>query len=682
MPLWWSVPTLIVLGAALLLLRARNARLAEQRTEIENLVARRSRELSGSDELLRRQSEERYRFLFETASSAILVLDPEHRIREWNPEAERLFGCSREEVLGQDFLTSLLPEETRSAAAERLERLGSEAGRESFESPILGQGGELRTVSWSLSRVPGSRGQAASAVAVGTDVTERKRAMEALRLNHARWQALGDALAVGVVLLGRGHRVLLANSAAQRMLQDLNGSRRLDVVERLGPLSLEEVLERHREPRPVEIRIGDRRPRIFEVQPRAVIGGGGGEWVLALSEVTAARETERKLWLRERLAAVGQLAAGIAHDFNNLLQSITLAAEITRMEPAAGDPEVQENLDVILHQAKRAAELVRQILDFARQSPTRPQALALGPFVEEVVALLRRTLPEPVRWVLRLGDRELTVASDPAQLQQLLANLAFNADAAMPDGGSITIALGEIRFERDEDKPFERMGRGPWVTMTVSDTGCGMPPEVRERIFEPFFSTRERTEGTGLGLAQVYGIVRQQGGFIDVESEVGRGTTFIVYLPPSEAGRGAEAEELGEAVELPGGGGEMVLLVEDDPAILRGVRMALTSFGYRVLSAADGESALELYERHGDEITLVLSDVVMPGMGGIEMVRRLAERGSNAVVLFMTGYAHRAGETGHPTPEGTECLQKPFSLEELAEALSRALARRRDRLGL
>ncbi len=679
MPLWWSVPILLVLAAALFLLRRRNARLEEQRSEIESLYARRTREVKESEELLRRQSEERHRFLFETAASAIVVLDPEHRIREWNPEAERLFGDRRDEALGKDFIAGLLPAAARPAAGEHLRRLTADQPRSSFESPVVGRDGKRRAVSWNLSRVQDAAGQAVSIVAVGADVTERKRAMEALRLNHARWQALGEALAVGVVLLGHGHRVLLANPAARRMLEALNGTSRLDVLERLGPIDLEEVLCRHREPRPVEIQLGEGRPRIFEAKPNPVVGGGGGEWVLALAEVTAERETERKLWLRQRLAAVGQLAAGIAHDFNNLLQSITLAAEISREDPEADPEEHRENLDLILHQAQRAAELVRQILDFSRQSPTRSQSLVLGPFVDEAMALLRRTLPEPVRWELEAGHRELAVSSDPAQLQQLLTNLAVNAGAAMPDGGTITIALGERRFERGEDKPFEMMGPGPWVTLEFSDTGCGMPPEVRERIFEPFFSTRKRTEGAGLGLAQVYGIVKQQGGFIDVESEVGRGTTFTVYLPP-----GSPPEDDAEAefadVEVPDGGGRLVLLVEDDPAILRGARMALISFGYKVLSAADGESGLELYERHGDDITLVLSDVVMPGIGGIEMVRRLAERGARAAVLFMTGYAPRDGETGHPTPEGTECLQKPFSLEEMAEGISRALRRRREKL--
>lgn len=516
----------------------------------------------------------------------------------------------------------------------------------------------------------------------------RKRALEAMRLNHARWQALGEALAGGVVLLGHRHRILLANYAARKMLEVLDPSvgppppgtvsRDIDSgpmpsaskLERLGPLPIEEVLDRHRDPRPVEILIGEGRQRVFEAKANPVIAGGGGEWVLALSEVTAERETERKLWLRERMAAVGQLAAGIAHDFNNILQSISLAAEMSRSGPAAEDPETSDNLEVILRQSRRAAELVRQILDFARQSPTQPLNVELGPFVEEVVGLLRRTLSEAVRWQLELGG-EHRVYFDPAQLQQLLTNLTVNADAAMPEGGVITIAIGEIEFDAEDPKPFEMLEPGRWVTLTVSDTGSGIAPQITERIFEPFYSTKDRSQGTGLGLAQVYGIVKQHGGFIDLDSEVGRGTTFVIYLPPAPVEEAAEAAVTEES-EIPHGGGKLALVVDDDRSILRGARMALISFGYRVVSAEDGQAALELYERHGDEIVLMLTDVAMPGMGGLELARELEARGSRAPMLFMSGYA--PGDTvGEEPPEPFERLTKPFSLEELADAVSRTL---------
>ena len=516
----------------------------------------------------------------------------------------------------------------------------------------------------------------------------RRRAMEAMRLSHARWQALGEALAGGVVLLGHRNRILIANYAARKMLEVLDpsagtpapGSVEHDsdsgamplhnVLRMLGPLPVEQVLERHRDPRPVEILIGEGRQRVFEAKANPVVAGGGGEWVLALSEVTAEREIERKLWLRERMAAVGQLAAGIAHDFNNILQSITLAAEISRGGAAAEDPETRDNLDVILHQSRRAAELVRQILDFARQSPTQPQTLEIGPFVREVVGLLQRTLSENVSWQLELHGSH-RVRFDPAQLQQLLTNLVVNSDAAMPDGGVLRIALGLVELGEEDPKPFEIMEPGPWVTLTVSDTGTGIPPHLTGRIWEPFYSTKDRTQGTGLGLAQVYGIVKQHGGFIDLDSEVGRGTTFVIYLPPAAAEDGA-GDETAEEAEIPHGGGKLVLVVDDDKSILRGARMALISFGYRVISAENADAALELFDRHGDEITLVLSDVAMPGLSGLDLARELRRRGSNAAVLFMSGYA--PGDTvGAEPPEPFERLTKPFSLEELADAVSRTL---------
>ncbi len=521
------------------------------------------------------------------------------------------------------------------------------------------------------------------------DFELRRRALEAMRLNHARWQALGEALAGGVVLLGHHHRILLTNYAARKMLEVLDPSaglppadwtsREIDsgsmqaknILRRLGTLPIEEVLDRHREPRPVEIRIGEGRQRVFEAKANPVVAGGGGEWVLALSEVTEERETERKLWLRERMAAVGQLAAGIAHDFNNILQSISLAAEISRSGAAAEDEETVENLDVILHQSRRAADLVRQILDFARQSPTQPQTLELGPFVQEVVALLRRTLSEAVRWELEL-HREVRVRFDPAQLQQLLTNLTVNADAAMPQGGTIRIALDLVELGEDDPRPFDIMEAGSWATLTVSDTGSGIPPQITERIFEPFYSTKDRSQGTGLGLAQVYGIVKQHGGFIDLDSAVGKGTTFVIYLPPASAEEEFIEETNDDESEIPHGRGQLVLVVDDDKSILRGARMALISFGYRVISAESGEAALELHQRHGDDITMVLTDVAMPGMGGPELVQELHARGSQAAILFMSGYAPGDG-VGEEPPEAFERLAKPFSLEELADAVSRTL---------
>jgi nitrogen-specific signal transduction histidine kinase len=382
------------------------------------------------------------------------------------------------------------------------------------------------------------------------------------------------------------------------------------------------------------------------------------------------REAKRQLQIQERLAAVGQLAAGIAHDFNNMLQTIVLHCELARRSVGEADL-VARRLEPIERQCAHGAALIRQVLDFARKTVTQPQAMDLAPFLVEAARLLERTIPERVVIRVEAEPGDVRVVADAGQLQQLLANLATNASDAMPDGGELEIRLRRVEAGPGDELTAAGLAPGPWVELAVADTGCGMSPTVRERVFEPFFTTKQPGQGTGLGLAQVYGIVQQHGGSIAVTSEEGAGTTFRVWLP------------LASGVPLAGpppppaagqrGGGELVLVVEDDAAILELARDGLVALGYRVVAAADGAGALEEVQRHREEVALVLSDVVMPGFGGVELARRVREAGLCPRVVLMTGYPLE-GE-----PEGLESLgvvarlSKPFTIAQLADVIHDAL---------
>jgi len=286
---------------------------------------------------------------------------------------------------------------------------------------------------------------------------------------------------------------------------------------------------------------------------------------LIVSDTTERKRIEERMRGQDRLAAMGQLAAGIAHDFNNILTSMIGFAELVHRRSDVPD-SAKADLERVMEGGRRAAHLIRQILDFSRKSLIRRQPLNLASYLRETVRFLQRTIPESIDIVLEISPGQYRVHADPSQLQQALTNLAVNARDAMPEGGELRFGLSCFRLEPDGARPFRGMEPGEWIALSVSDTGHGIPPEVLAHLYEPFFTTKGIGEGTGLGLAQVYGIVKQHGGFIDVETEVGRGTTFLIYLPSLAVWREGPREEARE--EMPRGHGEAVLVVEDEPQVL------------------------------------------------------------------------------------------------------------------
>jgi len=513
--------------------------------------------------------------------------------------------------------------------------------------------------------------------AFAVDVTERQQAdadrarlMAQVREQALQVQQILNTTPEGMLLLDGARRVVLANPSGEACLQLLADARVGDVLLRLGKIPLDEVLTATPEGLWHEI---SESSRIFRVVARVIeTGPVTGGWVLAIHEVTQEHEIEQRIHRQERLAAVGQLAAGIAHDFNNIMAVIILYSQLAMRDPDA-PPKLHERLKTITQQGQRASELIGQILDFSRSAVLDLSPLDVVPLFKEQVKLWQRTLPEDITVTLDYPTDQaaLTVRADPTRLQQMLMNLVVNARDAMPEGGLLEIALARVTVTADMLPPLPEMHAGLWVRITVRDTGIGIPPEVLPHIFEPFYTTKAPGKGTGLGLAQVYGIVGQHEGVIDVTSSPGIGTTFTIYLPMLSASPNTSLAA--DSVSLPTGAGETVLVVEDDAVTRSALLETLRMLNYHPLEAADGVEALEIYRQHRADIALVLSDLVMPRMGGRALVQTLQEECPEVRVIILTGHPLDQEMSGIQLEGIKGWMQKPPNLEGLADLLTKAL---------
>jgi signal transduction histidine kinase/ActR/RegA family two-component response regulator len=399
----------------------------------------------------------------------------------------------------------------------------------------------------------------------------------------------------------------------------------------------------------------------------------GQPWgaVVAVRNVTQQRKLEEQLRQAQKMQAIGQLASGVAHDFNNLLTVISGHSELLLQKLAGRAHPLEESVAAIQDAAERAALLTRQLLLFSRKQMLEPQVLDLNAVLQHTAAMLRRLIGEDITLTTDLAPGLPRIKADPSQIEQVVVNLAVNARDAMPQGGRLSITTGTTRGGEPDDSPFPHGKPGPFVHLAVSDTGCGMTPEVAARIFEPFFTTKAPGRGSGLGLATVYGIVEQSGGFIRVASKVGCGTTFDIFLPAVTTE--APALSLQEPVHPAPGRSETVLLVEDDAKVRQLARMALDLQGYTVREAESGLDALRWVEQHGEPIDLLVTDVVMPAMSGWQLAEQLRSTRPELKVLFMSGYTdERAARHGIPEAMGA-LLEKPFTLRALARKVRQLL---------
>jgi nitrogen-specific signal transduction histidine kinase/CheY-like chemotaxis protein len=383
----------------------------------------------------------------------------------------------------------------------------------------------------------------------------------------------------------------------------------------------------------------------------------------------ALRQRDEQLRQAQKMEAIGRLAGGVAHDFNNLLMAIRGYAELLVQELGEGDDR-RNDAEEILKAADRAAGLTRQLLAFSRRQVITQQAVALDQVVENTKNMLERLIGEEVRLETEVWPGLTPVLADSTQVEQILVNLVVNARDAIAGSGTITIELRNIEFDNIGVAAHPGLKPGDYVEMSVTDNGSGMDAETAAKIFEPFFTTKENGKGTGLGLATVYGIVQQNSGAIEVQSNIGHGTTFFIYLPvATDFGKPAAPRRAAMAA-----GSETILLVEDDDRVRVLVSNALRKHGYTVLLASQGDQALEIAARHHGRIHLLLTDVVMPGISGRVLSERLMVTRPDTRVLYMSGYSDDAILRHGVKSAGTHFIQKPFSVESLAEKVRDTLA--------
>jgi len=400
---------------------------------------------------------------------------------------------------------------------------------------------------------------------------------------------------------------------------------------------------------------------------------GSGEmthFISTFRDITERRRLESELQQSQKMDAIGRLAGGVAHDFNNLLLVISAYAELMLDSLAAEDP-LRRNVAEIMTASRRAADLTRQLLAFGRKQMQLLQVLDLNKVIGEITTMLPRLIGEDIELVFAPGHDLGKVKADPIQIEQVVMNLAANARDAMPGGGALTIETATVRVDESYVQRHSIVPVGDYVLLTVTDSGQGIAAEDLAHIFEPFYTTKEAGKGTGLGLATVYGIVKQNGGFVWVYSEPGLGTTFKVYLPQVQS-QSSEVS-ITKPVESSPRGCETLLLVEDEASVRQAARQFLTRSGYNVLEAIDGEDALRASREYGGPIQLIITDVVMPRLGGPQLAERLADERPDMKVLFVSGYAENTILQHGKIDVRTRFLQKPFSLKTLARKVREVL---------
>jgi PAS domain S-box-containing protein len=511
---------------------------------------------------------------------------------------------------------------------------------------------------------------------------ERELAVAALRTSEEQYRALFENTPYPMWVFDLDtHKLLAVNGAAIAHY----GYRREEFlalrIEDLRPPEDIPELERHLATRPSGYRTtGPWRHRkkdgtIIQVETSGheiLFAGRRAEFVV-IDDVTERRRLEEQFRQAQKMEAVGRLAAGVAHDFNNLLTAILGTTDLMIEDLPADHPNREGLLD-IRGAAERAAVLTRQLLTFSRQQVVSPRVLRLNELITDLVKLLRRLLGEDVTIATALTPDCGPVKADPGQLEQVIVNLSVNARDAMPNGGRLMLETKNVHL--DGDYPTERVTipAGRYVMLAVSDTGTGMDAKTKARIFEPFFTTKPVGKGTGLGLATVYGVVQQSGGYIWLYTEPGHGTSFKIYLPRVDAVETEAAAEASLAGALDGS--ETVLVTEDEEAVRQIIEKALDAHGYRVLSARDGAEALERASVYAGQIDLLVTDVVMPDMNGRELARRLVETRPNLRTLYLSGYTDDATLHRGVLQQGVAFLQKPFSLRMLARKVREVIEAR------
>ncbi len=637
-----------------------------------------------------RESEARFRAVFDDAGIGIALGDTEGRVLEVNPALQRMMGYPAHELRTLEPGVITHPDDREPDRALYAEVLAGRRDQYALEKRYLHREGHVVWARLTTSLIRGAAGEPRYLMSLVEDVTAQRQAQEALRASEAQLRAMFDEAPIGVALLDMRGRLVRSNAALQQMLgyageelamMEFSALTHPDDIaadwELFGELVAGERGEYQLEKRYFR-KDGSMLWGHLSVSLVRDAGGEPRYAVGMVENVTEHKAAERALehsqallLQAQKMEAVGRLAGGVAHDFNNMLTAIRGNAELLLMDTPPDDPR-RLDLEEIQHAANRSADLTRQLLAFSRQQVLQPRVLELNQSVAATERMLRRLIGEDIDLATMLDPALGRVTADPGQVEQVLLNLAVNARDAMPQGGKLWIKTANVYLPAGDRRLGPEAAPGPYVAVTVVDTGCGMDDATLARIWEPFFTTKEQGKGTGLGLSTVYGIVRQSGGTVWAESEPDRGTAITTYFPRTD--RAACADEAGDGLGAApvARGTETVLVVEDEAAVRRLTTRVLARSGFRVLEASEPVEALELFRVHGAEVDLVLTDLVMPGMDGIRLAEILRERTPSLPVIFSTGYSAEALDADRIGP-GAEILLKPFSPDALVRKVREVL---------
>ncbi len=632
------------------------------------------------------EADERLWAVFSLSPGGIALLDPEGRIEAINPAMCRMLGRPEAALEGLPLSAVAHPDDAAVLVARLGEAREGRTGGSPLELRFLRPGDALTFAAAQVHLVRCAGGAPRNLLLHVEDVTERRHAEDLLHENEEKFRIAFENAPTGMSIVRANGQYLSVNAALCQMLgysrdELLSGTlHRIthpDDLERTdrwirkmvaGDLSEPECEKRfiHRDGHVVWGVVRARWLREADGTPRFA--------VVHVQDVTERKRAEEQrqrleaqLHQAQKMEAVGQLAGGIAHDFNNLLTAIGGNAAVAQTEPGVPEP-ARTMMGEISQAVASAANLTRQLLSFSRQQVIAPRVLNLNDVILQLQPLLRRLLGEQLELRNALAADLGQVRIDPGQLEQVVVNLAVNARDAMMGGGTLTVESANVRLGQDYVRSHPLAPPGDYVLLAVSDNGAGMTAETRARIFEPFFTTKEPGRGTGLGLAVVYGVVKQHGGMVEVYSELGHGTTFKIYWPRVDAPPEAWVEPAGELR----GGTESVLLVEDDAAVRTPALRMLKRLGYEAMSHASGAEALAALP---GRIDLLITDVVMPGMNGRELAERLARLRPGLRVLYASGYTQNVIAHHGVLEPGIEFLAKPYSLDSLARRVREVLER-------
>jgi len=617
--------------------------------------------------------------IVESSDDAIIATSVDGLIQSWNAGAERMYGYSPAEAIGQS-MTLITPPDRLAEIGWVRDRISHSQSVKQFETVQLRKDGTPITISLTISPIMNLIGLPIGVANIARDISAGKQAQAALLASQELYRLITEHSNDLISLLDDAGRYIYASPSYQAMLgYDPEALHGVTALELLHPDDRAALIPKWRQlvstgSTQAICRIRDINGEWFWIDSSGSTSERQGQRVIVIvsRDITERRLLEAQFLQSQKMESIGRLAGGIAHDFNNLLTAITGYTGLA-MDALPSDHSAHADLQEIQRAANRAAALTNQLLSFARKRVIASSIFSLNDLIGDMEGLLRRLIGEEIVLIIQPDPLLGPIRADPGQIEQVLVNLVVNARDAMPTGGTLTIATSDTQLDAAYARQHAGATAGAYALLSVSDTGVGMSHEIQAHIFEPFYTTKEHSKGTGLGLATCYGIVKQHGGYIWFSSEVGQGTIFSVYLPrvdgPAELllHRSVSAQ-----LPLPRGE-ETVLLVEDEPTLRALTARMLRDLGYHVLEASHAAQALELVLAQTEPLQLLLTDIVMPGMRGNMLAERLVERLPNLKVLFMSGYAGSALDVQAWLGERAAFLQKPFSSDLLARKLREVL---------